>query len=223
MALFFHNIPELYCHMKILLFIVLIAEIVIWNSCIENPEKDVAYHDFREFVIQHRDSSVNLFLEYPWPMLDSVYNDKKVTAEKKISRWNDNMKAEFVELQSDWESFREDYEAEKERRENLEKSANFVYTVLPQGIDESLANMNATNVVIVYRHLVAYVEKEGDEFSPQQWSQIETLWDRLMKRYDNLKDSLNRAEKAAISEQKIRFDVVTAINKPVATMQEDNE
>ena len=209
--------------MKILFFIVLIMGIVVVYSCKENSEKDIDYHEFRHFVMQHRDTSADLFLEYPWPVLDSVYNDKKITAEKKISRWNDNMKAEFVELQSDWESFREDYEAEKERRENLVKSAHIVYTVLPQGIDESLANMNATNVVIVYRHLVAYVEKQGGDFSPQQWSQIETLWARLMKRYDNLKDSLNRAEKAAISEQKIRFDVVTAINKPVATMQDDDE
>ena len=206
--------------MKKLFFLVLIPGILLISLCRNKPERDIAFEEFRSYVINHRDSVQN-FISRTWPELDEEYTQKKIKAEKKISSWDDKMKAEFVELQSDWESFREDFEAEKERRESLDKQEKRVYSVLPSGIDESLSNMNATNVVVVYRHLVAYVEKEGGGFSPQQWSQIETLWARLSKRYQNLEDSLNRAEKAAVSEQKIRFDVITAINKPVARMEDE--
>jgi hypothetical protein len=208
--------------MKLLFLMLLLPVILFYSGCKNDPDPGQSYDAYRKYVIAHRDSP-DKYMQKTWVELDKEYSDKKLRAEMMISRWNDEMKIEFLELQSDWDLFREDFEAETERRANLEKSSVRVTTVLPTGIDESLSNVNTYNVVGVFRHFVAYVEKEGNRFSPQQWDQIEALWNRLAKRYENLDASISRAEKAAISEQKIRYELVTTINKPVARMEDEEE
>src|SRR5436190_14414953 len=65
----------------------------------------------------HRQPTSTLF---PYTTLfrsERDYDTRRMKAEENIQDWNDEMKAEYASLQSDWELFKEDYIAEKSRRE----------------------------------------------------------------------------------------------------------
>ncbi len=205
--------------MKKLFFAGLLPVFLFICSCKDEPDHNHSFQEYRQYVMSHRDKAGN-FVDKSWAELEKEYSLKKSIAESQNNKWSDSMKTEFFKLQSVWESFRVDFESEKERRGNLVRASRKVTTILPGNIDESLSNVDTTNIVGVYRHLVSYIDEEGNDFSPQQWDQIENLWDRLAKRYDQLENKLSGAERAAISEQVIRFGVIRAINKPVARMQD---
>ena len=204
---------------KSLCFLCLQGILLLFLSCRDKADAVLAFNDYRRFVISHRDSPEK-YLPKSIAILDEEYNVKRWKAERQRNRWSKKMQADYMELQLSWETFHSVFQAEKERRENLEHTSKLVTTVLPLGIDESLSNVNATNVVAVYRHLVSYVESRSAEFSPQQWNQIQSLWDRLIRRFSQIESDLNGAEKAAVSEQKIRFEVIKSIHQPVAKMED---
>jgi len=191
---------------------------LIFHSCNKHNCNHQTFTEFKNYVSTHSDSIENYY-DREWKDMDKEYNDRKILAENSMDEWTVEMKAEFLELQSDWESFHEDHSAEKARRDEILKTDK-INNVLPEGIDEGLSNVNGKNILEVYRHLVTYVEQHRKELTHEQWRQIELLWERLGKRLTHVKKNLSGSVMAAIDEQKIRYDVIKAMDKPVATMEE---
>ena len=90
--------------------------------------------------------------------MEAEYNEKRLKAEEKIGDWNDEMRAEYASLQSEWDSFREDYVNEKERRDNVTKTDALLADLFPTGITSDLSAVTAANLLDVHTHFVNYVE-----------------------------------------------------------------
>lgn len=207
--------------MKQILSITLLAiGCLAFASCSDEKKADKAYDDFKEYVSERRDSA-EAYYDKNWDELESEYNEKRLKAEEKIANWNDEMRAEYASLQSDWESFKEDYLSEKSRRENMVKTQTIVENLFPSGISSDLTGVTAANILEVHTHFVNYVELHKDEMTREQWDRVELLWEALGTKKNEVEKDLKTSDNLKIAELKIKFGAIKATNRPSAKIEEN--
>lgn len=191
-------------------------------ACSEEKKAEKSYEDFKAYVSERRDSA-EAYYDKDWETLESEYNEKRVKAEEKIGDWNDEMRAEYASLQSEWDSFREDYVNEKERRDNITKTDALLVDLFPTGINSDLSAVTAANLLEVHTHFVNYVEVHKDEMSREQWDRVELLWETLGTKKNEIEKDLKSADNLKIAELKIKYGAIKATNRPTAKMEENAE
>lgn len=191
-------------------------------ACSEEKKAEKSYEDFKAYVSERRDSA-EAYYDKDWETLESEYNEKRVKAEEKIGDWNDEMRAEYASLQSEWDSFREDYVNEKERRDNITKTDALLVDLFPTGINSDLSAVTAANLLEVHTHFVNYVEVHKDEMSREQWDRVELLWETLGTKKNEVEKDLKSADNLKIAELKIKYGAIKATNRPTAKMEENAE
>jgi len=207
---------------KILSLIILAFSSVAFVACTNEKKVDKSYEDYKVYVSERRDSMDGYF-DDDWNNLERDYDEKRMKAEANMNDWDEETRAEYAALQSDWDSFREDYSAERERRDAVVKSEAVVNNLLPQGVSADLNNVNAANLLEVHKHLVEYVEVHKDEFTREQWDRIEFMWEGLGTRKNEVEKELKSGDNLKIAELKIKYSSIKATNKPVAKADENSE
>ncbi len=205
---------------KILSVIALTVGSIAFVACSEDKKAEKSYEDFKEYVSEHRDSAHGYY-DKEWASMEAEYNEKRNNAEKKIGDWNDEMRAEYASLQSEWDSFREDYLSEKEKRENVMKIDAMIVDLFPTGINSDLSAVTATNLLEVHNHFVNYVEVHKDEMSREQWDRVELLWETLGTKKNEVEKDLKSADNLKIAELKIKYGAIKAANRPSAKLEEN--
>ncbi len=207
---------------KLLAIVMFTISASIFVACSNEKKTDPAYDDFKTYVSSHRDS-VQTYYDNNWDDLQANYDEKKNKAEAKMEDWNDNMKAEYASLQADWDSFKEDYQAEMKRKDDLKKTEEVMMNILPAGISEDMTNVNAANILDVHTHFVTYIEDHKQTMTREQWDKIELLWEALGTRKNQLEKEIKTSDNLKIAEQKIKFGAIKATNRPSAKMDENSE
>jgi Skp family chaperone for outer membrane proteins len=207
---------------KILSIIFVIFGSAAFVACSEEKKADRTYEDYKVYVSEHRDSVAGYY-DKEWDELENEYNEKRMKAEEKMDKWNEETKAEYAALQNDWDSFKAQYQAERERRADEQKTATFVYEVMPQGVSSDMSNVNATNLLEVHTHFVNYVDAHKDEMTREQWDRVEYLWEALGTRKNEIEKELKSGDNIKIAEQKVRYGGIKAANRPGAKVEENAE
>ena len=207
---------------KILSIIVVAFSSVAFVACSNDKKAEKNYDDFKMYVVEHRDSA-DRYYDKEWSALEAEYNQKRQQAEAKIDNWNDEMRAEYASLQSDWDSFKEDFESEKMRRDNLLKNESMEIDIFPTGVKSDMKAVNASNLLNVHVHFVDYVSTHKDDLSREQWDRVELLWEALGTRKNEVEKELKSSDNIKIAEQKVRFGAIKAANRPSAKLEENAE
>jgi hypothetical protein len=207
---------------KILSIMILAFGSIAIVACSDQKKADRSYEDFKEYVNDHRVNTENYF-DKQWSELEAEYNEKRMKAEEKKNEWNAEMNAEYVELQNDWESFKYDYIAERDRLEAEEMTRNMTAEMLPGGIATDLSNVTADNLLEVHTHFVNYVETHKDNLTREQWDLVGVKWEALGARKNELEKDLKSADNMKIAEQKIKFGAIKTINMPTAKAAEKSD
>jgi hypothetical protein len=209
--------------MKKLIAIVLVtAGMATMIGCNNDHERSMAYDNYRGYVASHRDS-MDAYYDRDWNEIETGYNERRAAAEKDMDKWNDEMKSEYASLQADWDQYKEDYTAERTRRDEVSKAEKFRMALFPEGVKSDMSTVTAANLLEVHRHFVDYVDQHKDEFSRENWDEIEMLWERLGTRKNEVEKELSTGDNLKIAEQKIKYGAIKAVNRPAAKAEENAE
>lgn len=195
---------------------------IAFVACSDGGKATKDYNDFKVYVSEHRDSA-KVYYDKEWSDMEAEYNAKKMKAEEKMNDWNAEMKSDYASVQQDWDSFKEDYLAERARRENATKLEAVVDNLLPQGIETDLNNVTAENLLEVHTHFVNYVDTHKDEMTREQWDRVELMWEALGAKKNELEKDLKSADNLKIAELKIKYGAIKATNRPGAKLDEKAE
>src|SRR4030095_3062460 len=185
-------------------------------------KSDKAYEDYRKYVMEHQGNAEKYF-DKKWDEIEAEYKEKQQQAEEKMDKWNDQMRAEYETLKQNWQSFRDNYVAETNRREKEASDKLVLSTLLPEGIHEDMSNVNKNNIVEVQKHFVKSVEAQKDNMTREQWDKTEILWERLDTRKNELEKDMKSGVKMELAEQKLKYGAIKALNRPVAKTEENAE
>jgi len=205
---------------QILTIIALTVGSIAFVACSEEKKAEKSYEDFKEYVSEHRDSAA-AYYDKEWATLETEYNEKRQKAEEKIGGWNDEMRAEYASLQSEWDSFKEDYLNEKNRRDNVMKTDAMLVDIFPSGITSDLSAITAANLLGVHTHFVNYVEVHKDEMSREQWDRVELIWETLGTKKNEVEKDLKTSDNLKIAELKAKYGAIKATNRPSAKLEEN--
>lgn len=191
-------------------------------ACTQEKKSDKAYEDYREYVMEHQNNA-DKYYEKKWDEIEAEYTEKQQRAEEKMENWNDQMRAEYETLKQDWQSYRESYVAEADRKEKEVSDKMLLGTLLPEGIREDMSNVNNSNIIEVHKHFVNSVEAQKDNMTREQWDKTEILWERLDTRKNELEKEMKSGVKMELAEQKLKYGAIKAVNRPVAKSEENAE
>ncbi len=190
---------------------------VAYLSCSKKSDSNVTYDDFKKYVIE-RSEHIENYYDKEWHELEAEYNDKKLKAEEKMDEWSEETKAEFASLKSDWEEFKDQYDAERARRFPQQGLAVIDSELLPGDIKSDLSNVTPANIIEVHKHFVNYVEAHKDALTPEQWNHVQMKWEALGARKDAIEKDLSTEDNIKLAEWKVKYGTIKAINRPTANV-----
>jgi hypothetical protein len=198
-----------------ILKVLLVFGLLAFVACSDKQNSNRTYEDFKNYVIDRTDQAEKYF-DKEWSELEAEYNEKRIKAEEKIDEWSDETRSEFASLKSDWEEFKERYEAEHMRRNAVPELTVLEGALLPSGIKGNMQNVNAANIVDVHAHFVNYVEAHKDALSQEQWKYVEGIWEALNTRKNEVEKDITTDDNIKIAEWKVKYGTIKAINRPTA-------
>jgi hypothetical protein len=207
---------------KILSIIILAFGSIAFVACSEQKKADRSYDDYKEYVNDHRNNTENYY-DREWNELEAEYNERRMKAEAKMDEWNAEMKTEYAQLQNDWESFKYDYIAEREKKEAEQLTSAMTAEMFPGGIAADMSNVTADNLLEVHTHFVNYVEMHKDNLTREQWDLVGVQWEALGARKNAVEKELKTADNMKIAEQKVKFGAIKTANMPTAKAEEKSE
>jgi len=191
-------------------------------ACNDNKEKDKSYDDYRAYVSDHRDNS-DKYHDRDWSEIEKEYIEVQRKAEADMENWNDERKAEYESMKMNWDSYRENHLAETTRRDAMAGTKMVTKSVLMDGINEDMSNVDNNNILAVHKHFVSNVEAMKDNMTREQWDFVEILWERLGTRKNHLEDNMTAGVKVDIAKEKLAYGAIKATNRPVAKSEENQE
>lgn len=191
-------------------------------ACNDTKEKDKSYDDYRAYVADHRDNS-DKFHDRDWSEIEKEYVEVQRKAEADMENWNDERKAEYESMKMNWDSYRENHLAEVTRRDAIAGTKMVMKSILMEGINEDMSNVDNNNIQAVYKHLVSNVDAMKDNMTREQWDFVEILWERLDTRKNHLEDNMTAGVKVDIAKEKLAYGAIKATNRPVAKSEENQE
>ena len=189
--------------------------IFIFNAC--NKNKSEAYDDYRKYVTTKVDSADRYF-DREWDELERDYEAKKANVDRDIDKLDDKTKAEYRELDDRWNKFKAEYQDHRTQKD----METFRSKLLPADVSNDFSNVGPDRLLAVYTYFVDYVDNHKDEFTREQWDQIELLYERLDTHKNEVEKNLPSGDNGKIATQKLRYAAIKTVNRPT-TKPEENE
>ena len=190
------------------------------TSCEDKSHKDDDVESFRVFVtdLSHQTKEE---VKENWGELEKEYEEKVAVIDKKKDHLEDNIEEEYEQLKKDYNEMKADIKAEMETEENQHGHLHDLYnTILTNEGDMDLSAVNATNIEGIYSSFVAAVDLHKDDYTREDWDEVDVLWDALNKRKNEVEDNLTSMQKVKIGEEKVKYGAYKSVNKLPAKSEE---
>lgn len=200
-------------------FVVLALAVFSLSACdnsAENQSKEVV-KDFTDYV----DSIQKITPEYTntfWENIEKNFEKKEAKAEAVRANLEESTRKDIDEGKAEFVAFKERYLNEKNKYEQklLEDKKNKIRAVL-FGENNVSPEMNygwvtASNIAEVYQKFVDGVDANKKDYSEANWEFIKDTFKSLDDRRDEISNEISGKDKLKITEQKVRFGAIKAVN-----------
>ncbi|MDF1675424.1 MAG: hypothetical protein P1U44_06865 [Vicingaceae bacterium] len=155
-----------------------------------------------------------------WEVIEKEYKEKVTVIDQKTDELESEIKEEYEQLKKDYEELKIKYNAQMKEKD-FDKNLQKLYgAVLTNEGDMDLSAVTVSNIVDVYSSFVESVDIHKDEYTREDWDEVDVLWDALNKRKNELEDNLSNEERMKISEDKVKYGTFKALNKLPAKSEE---
>ncbi len=180
-----------------------------------NSEADRDVKNLRSYLDSVKKAERNSADDY-WDRVEKGYEEKKQQVENKAAQMDDKMKKEYADIQNDFREFKEDYIREREQAKEVRKAKlrDALYGANMVNAELKMAFMNETNVVKVYETFVNTVSDHKDEYSKEDWNDIQNLYERMEVRRKEFESKISSKDNRSIAGIKLKFFAIKAVNRP---------
>ena len=201
---------------KFWISMVLMGLVFSFSGCSESTaQKDKDVESLKEFVTDLKDKTENK-LESGWESVDDEFEEKVEKIDGKKDDLSDDVKAEVKQLKADFAEMKESYQAKfKEQKMAMEvKLVKNLYDVmLTDDSNFDLMLVTEDNITPIYKSFVDELDNNKDDYTKEEWDEVNVLWDALNERKDKLEDQLPAAEKLEIAKLQARYVAFKALYK----------
>ncbi|MGV9004295.1 DUF6565 domain-containing protein [Flavobacterium sp.] len=182
------------------------------TSCETNEEReaDRNVYEFSKYVDSV--STINTSdLKQNWENIEKTYTEKKLQAQSSVEAFGSRPKlnVKINQANSKYKQFRKKFQIEVDKFVNSKRKITFANSFF-EG-DEMTDGMkfnwvNKANIASVYENFVDSVFKNKNNYSRQDWDEVNLIFDSLEKRKNILEEEgLAMSEELKIEQLKIKF------------------
>lgn len=203
----------------IVLMLALIATLFLFPACTDQEKENTrqSLHDFNAYVKEHKDATAN-YLDQKWEDMQKEYDEKTARLDKKMDKMDQEMKENYQAAKNDWEVFKTDYLARQAEKEKLAEADRLKTSIIPSDIHTDFSNITGKNVVAVFEHFVNTVDNRKEEYSKEEWININNYWKSLNDVSARLEEAnkVSPEDKRRLDGQRIKYTAIKTLNKPFA-------
>lgn len=195
------------------------------TSCGDNGhKKDDDVESFKVFVTDLKAKSEEELKE-DWEAIEKEYKEKVTAIDQKTDELENEIKQDYEQLKKDYQELKAKYSIQMMKDEgDLDGNLQKLYeVVLTNEGDMDLSGVTTSNIVAVYAGFVEIVDFHKDEYTREDWDEVDILWDALNKRKNELEDNLSNEQRMKISEDKVKYGTFKTLNKLPAKSEEKNQ
>ena len=187
-------------------------------ACIEpnkNAEIEVKY--LRHYIDSVEQNRHNYYQdETYWISVEKHYLTEQKNIEIKAADLTTQARADYEKLKVDYAALKVKYTEERTKINARIGLRNSLYGDIKINDDISFMFMTAKNVLSIYQTFVTTVDNNKEEYSREEWDEIQTLYDTMNARKDEIEKEITAKDKKKITGQKIKFIAIKALNRPVS-------
>jgi hypothetical protein len=187
-------------------------------ACIEpNKNAEIEVKDLRHYIDSVEQNRHNYYQdETYWISVEKHYLTEQKNIEIKAADLTTQARADYEKLKVDYAALKVKYTEERTKINARIGLRNSLYGDIKINDDISFMFMTAKNVLSIYQTFVTTVDNNKEEYSREEWDEIQTLYDTMNARKDEIEKEITAKDKKKITGQKIKFIAIKALNRPVS-------
>jgi Skp family chaperone for outer membrane proteins len=190
------------------------SSLVFFTACDNaNKEDDVAYTEYRTYVVSVRDTSDRYF-DRDWADLEREYNEKKAKADAKLEQMDEKAKAEYNQLEADWQNFKARYEERRKQRESEERLNTLRTSLVATPTDLTFASVPATDIRAAYDRFIETVRANRGDYTAADWNEVNQIFNALKARRKEINDDIPKDDRARITTLEVEYETTLAVMEP---------
>ena len=213
------------------------ALLVSGLAACNSSENETAKQDAANLT-QYVDSvdNVRVYTTENWTAIENGYQERATKAEQTIATLEAADKAKAEESKKKYAALKASYQAKIQENEaakakvvvttntpdNRRGLRNRLFGAGKMGDDMKFGFVNAGNILDVYRNFVNTVSDNKDNYSREDWDEIEVLYEALDNRKNTVeKEGLKGSDNIKIAGQKVKFVAIKATNRGGTKVKEN--
>ncbi|MGI8893673.1 MAG: hypothetical protein ACR2GN_09475 [Bacteroidia bacterium] len=210
-------------NVKSLAFVVLLSGVSL-VSCDDRREYDQPLNDYEAYV-DKTSNDTGEWTEQRWNETEAEYRERRAAVELHVDKMDEPSRTRYQEADRKYEDLKRQYDEQRAQSQQQSGSVTNLYaTVGSAGSNDlQLNSVTAENLLASYRGFVDQVEANKDNYSVEDWKEIEIIWDALNRRKNEVEPNLASEDNMKIAELKIKYGWVKTGNKMEAKAEEKSD
>lgn len=182
------------------------SEVDEFNSWMEEKQNDVE---------KAADDSWEEMKE-SWEKVEQEYDATIAELNARSEEMSEETREEYQEIKNEFNQWQNEMRADIRRQEGISKVE---VVLMVEDTDDELDQVTADNIVEKYRSFVDTVEEYKDDYTVKEWAIVESYWEMLNNRKNEVEDDITTGENAEIAQLKLEYAGIKTIYKTGAKME----
>jgi hypothetical protein len=192
-------------------------------SCDDRRDYEKPLNEYEAYVDRTANNTQE-WTEERWNETEAEYRERRAEVELHADRMDERSRARYQAADRRYEDLRLKYQDQRASRTHSGNVGNLYASIGSSGSNDlQLNNVTADNLLENYRQFVDQVEANKDNYSVEDWKEIEIIWDALNRRKNEVESNLASADNMKIAELKIKYGWIKTGNKMEAKAREKDE
>lgn len=191
------------------------------NAGDQDGDGDDEYTAYRGYVVSVRDTS-DRYYDRDWTELEREYNEKKAKVEAKADRMDEKSKAEYNQLDADWQAFKGRYEERRTQRDGEARLTKLRGDLVASPSDMTFGSLQGADILPAYDRFIETVRANRESYTTQDWNEVNVIYNALKARRQAVMNDIPKADKMRVQNLEIEYETKVMVNKPFSEDGNDN-
>jgi hypothetical protein len=199
-----------------LLPIILFGAVILISSCrVDRRTDSQVYVESYETYVDSVIYQDRTYSDEEWTELEREYGNRRAEVDENIRTYDESTVRRLEIADERWNEFRENRNRMQhgEHMEMHDMHQMRIQMGIPGGNFDSI---NAANIRDVYEKFVTHVEQRQEMQSEMHWSMVDSMWNRLNIRYQEVRQQIPAADNTRITELRTRYTAIKSAVQPDA-------
>jgi hypothetical protein len=199
-----------------LLPVILFGAVILISSCrVDRRADSQVYVESYETYVDSVIRQDKTYSDDEWTELEREYRDRRAEVDENIGTYDESTVRRLEIADERWNEFRENRNRMQhgEHMEMQDMHEMRIQMGIPGGNFDSI---NAANIRNVYERFVTHVEQSQEMHNEMHWNMVDSMWNRLNTRYQEVRQQVPAADNTRITELRTRYTAIRSAHQPGA-------